>query len=143
MDDAVTPTKTAPSIPPSLRYAAVLAAVLVSVALVSLPGAAAAQALQDPTRPAAGAAVSSAAVPAPAAGPQLQTILAARTPGGRHFAVIDGETVHVGERFRGARVTRIGETEVELRRGNERQVLRLYAQEPAGMTPLGRATAQR
>jgi MSHA biogenesis protein MshK len=45
--------------------------------------------------------------------------------------VIDGETVRLGEQFHGARVTRIGENEVELVRGRERQVLRLYAADSA------------
>jgi MSHA biogenesis protein MshK len=51
-------------------------------------------------------------------------------------AVIDGETVRQGESFRGAKVVRIRENEVELVRGGERQVLRLYAEPAAGMTPV-------
>jgi MSHA biogenesis protein MshK len=47
--------------------------------------------------------------------------------------------VQVGDRVQGARVTRIGDNEVELARGAERQVLRLYAQdESGGMSPAGR-----
>jgi MSHA biogenesis protein MshK len=97
-----------------------------------------AEVLQDPTRPAAGAFVSSAAPGAAANGPRLQSILVGREAGGRHLAVIDGETVRLGEQFHGARVTRIGDNEVELVRGGERQVLRLYAPETAGMTPVRR-----
>jgi MSHA biogenesis protein MshK len=100
-----------------------------------------AEVLQDPTRPAAGAVLGSATPGAAAGGPRLQSILVAREAGGRHLAVIDGETVRLGEQFHGARVTRIGDNEVELVRGGERQVLRLYAQEAAGMTPV-RAPAQ-
>jgi len=113
------------------------------LALMSLLSAgAAAQALDDPTRPPAAAAAGYAAAAAqPSSGPQLQSVLVGRAPGGRHLAVIDGETVRLGEQFRGARVARIGETEVELVRGRERQVLRLYAADAtaAGMTPVARA----
>jgi MSHA biogenesis protein MshK len=84
-----------------------------------------AQGLQDPTRP-----------PAAASGPQLQSILIGRAAGGRHLAVIDGETVRLGDSFHGAKVARIGENEVELVRGGERQVLRLYAQAADGKTPV-------
>jgi MSHA biogenesis protein MshK len=125
MDEALTPAK------------AVKAAAL---ALLFAAGAQAhAQALQDPTRPPAAASISSAREPvAAAAGPRLQSILVAREAGGRHLAVIDGETVRLGEQFHGARVARIGDNEVELVRGGERQVLRLYAQEASGVTPVRR-----
>jgi MSHA biogenesis protein MshK len=95
-----------------------------------------AEVLQDPTRPAPGAFVSTAAPGAAVSGPRLQSILVAREAGGRHLAVIDGETVRLGEQFHGARVSRIGDNEVELVRGGERQVLRLYAEPAAGMTPV-------
>jgi MSHA biogenesis protein MshK len=127
MDEAVTLTKAATR--------------LAALALLFGAAQAHAEVLQDPTRPAAGAFVNSAAPGAVASGPRLQSILVAREPGGRHLAVIDGETVRLGEQFHGARVTRIGDNEVELSRGGERQVLRLYAQEVAGMTPV-RAPAQ-
>jgi len=103
----------------------------------SAPALASAQALQDPTRPPASliaAAAGPAAGTAPA-GPQLQTILIGRAPGGRHLAVIDGETVRPGDDFHGARVTRIADNEVELVRGRERQVLRL-ARDAGGMSPV-------
>jgi MSHA biogenesis protein MshK len=123
MDEALTPAK------------AVKAAAL---ALMFAAGAQAhAQALQDPTRPPAAASISGRETAA-AAGPRLQSILVAREAGGRHLAVIDGETVRLGEQFRGARVARIGDNEVELVRGGERQVLRLYAQEASGVTPVRR-----
>jgi MSHA biogenesis protein MshK len=123
MDEAVTMTKAA--------------------ALVLLFGASCARAevLQDPTRPAAGAFASTAAPGTAISGPRLQSILVGRDAGGRHLAVIDGETVRLGEQFHGARVSRIGDNEVELVRGGERQVLRLYAEPAAGMTPV-RAQAQ-
>ena len=91
-----------------------------------------AQALQDPTRPPAAlmagqGASGQAAAPAVERGPQLQSVLIARQPGGRHVAVIDGETLRLGDSFRGARVARIEQNEVELVRGRTRQVLKLNA----------------
>jgi MSHA biogenesis protein MshK len=112
------------------------AAQLAILALLCNAACAHAEVLQDPTRPAAGAFVSTAAPGAAVSGPRLQSILVAREAGGRHLAVIDGETVRLGEQFHGARVSRIGDNEVVLVRGGERQVLRLYAQEAAGMTPV-------
>jgi len=98
-----------------------------------------AQALRDPTRPPAflvqgGGAGARAAAAAPT-GPRLQSILIARQPGGRHVAVIDGETVRLGDLHRGARVTRMSANEVELVRGSERRVLKLNA--PSGALPAG------
>jgi MSHA biogenesis protein MshK len=125
MDEAVNLTRTAAF---ALLFAAIATA-------------AQAEVLQDPTRPPAAAIASIAAPAAASAGPRLQSILIAREAGGRHLAVIDGETVRLGEQFHGARVTRIGDNEVELVRGAERQVLRLYAQEAPGMTPVRARTA--
>lgn len=93
---------------------------------------ASAQALQDPTRPPAalmaaqGGAAQAAAAPANRA-PQLQSVLISRQPGGRHVAVIDGETLRLGDTYKGARVARIEQNEVELVRGRTRQVLTLNA----------------
>lgn len=99
---------------------------------------AAAQALRDPTRPPAflvpGGAGARAASPA-SNGPQLQSILIARQPGGRHVAVIDGETVRLGDSYKGARVARMTPNEVELVRGSERRVLKLNA--PGNALPAG------
>jgi MSHA biogenesis protein MshK len=109
---------------------------------LALAAAASAQALQDPTRP-PDSMVAGNPASGSAAAPQLQTILIGRAPGGRHLAVIDGETVRPGDSFHGARVARIAENEVELVRGRERQVLRLTAQDDTpGMTP-ARARLQR
>jgi MSHA biogenesis protein MshK len=126
MDEAVTSTGTA----------RVLLRAMLGMLLCAGAGTCAqAQALQDPTRPATGAGTATMAAPGASSGPQLQTILVARDAGGRHLAVIDGQTVRPGDTFQGARVARIGDNEVTLVRGAERQVLRLYAQDAAGMTP--------
>jgi len=111
--------------------------------LLAVAGLASAQALQDPTRPpaalmarqaAAGAGEGASAAAAPVnRAPRLQSVLIARQPGGRHVAVIDGETLRLGDSYKGARVTRIEANEVELSRGNARQVLKLNtAATPAG-----------
>jgi hypothetical protein len=100
-----------------------------------------AQALPDPTRPpaipqrAAPGASSSPAVKMPAAGPVLQSVLISRRAGGRRVAVIDGEPVALGGTFHGAVLVRVAETEVELRRGNQRQVLKLFPADSAMAAP--------
>ncbi|WP_323141385.1 hypothetical protein [Massilia phyllosphaerae] len=109
---------------------------LLAAVLTLAAGAAAAQALQDPMRPPASLMeVTAGSSAAPSAAPQLQTILIGRAPGGRHLAVIDGETLRPGDDFHGARVARIADNEVELVRGRERQVLRLVPPAAGGISP--------
>ena len=98
------------------------ATILAALALTATT--ASAQALLDPTRPPAalGARLDAAAGDGL---PRLQSVLISPRQGGRHVAVIDGETVRLGEHYKGARLARMTQTEVELRRGRERQVLRL------------------
>jgi MSHA biogenesis protein MshK len=88
-------------------------------------GGAQARDLRDPTRPPAQLLSGGGDAPAAAGVPQLQSVLIGREPGGRRVAVIDGETVRLGETFRGARLVRMTQDEVELARGRERQVLKL------------------
>jgi MSHA biogenesis protein MshK len=117
-----------------MRRAAPLACMLAAcLAAFLTPGAAIAAAsasvLQDPTRPPAALSAAPAGAVQIEAAPSLQSVQVGRAADhaqGRS-AVIDGESVRVGERFRGARVVRIADNEVELERGRERQVLRLYA----------------
>jgi len=110
---------------------------LLATVLALAAGGAAAQALQDPTRPPANLmAALPGPVAAPSAAPQLQTILIGRAPGGRHLAVIDGETVRPGDDFHGARVARIADNEVELVRGRARQVLHLVPPASGGISPV-------
>ncbi|MFC5460622.1 hypothetical protein [Massilia niabensis] len=108
---------------------------------------ASAQPLQDPTRPpasvlarqpgAGGTAGLAAAAPEKRA-PRLQSVLIARQPGGRHIAVVDGETLRLGELYKGARVTRIEQNAVELTRGRARQVLTLHAPATPGASGIER-----
>lgn len=126
-----------------IRRATILvrAGVVLALAWTTAAGA---QELRDPTRPPATLAAMANTPNATSAGPQLQTILIGRGAGGRQLAVIDGETVQLGDTFHGARVARIGDDEVVLARGRERQTLRLYVQDAAagasrGMTPATKA----
>lgn len=96
---------------------------------------ASAQALQDPTRPPAAlmaVAKGGAGAPVVHEGPRLQSILAARTPGGRHVAVIDGQTVRPGDMFKGSRVEHMTQTEVVLSKDGKKQVLKLFPATVAG-----------
>lgn len=90
-------------------------------------------ALRDPTRPPA-VLSAPAAMPGRAASSapqqQLQSVLISLRAGGRRVAVIDGKTLREGDRVDGALVESIRPTEVVLRRGNQRQVLKLF-QPPA------------
>ena len=106
---------------------------LAFAALASLALASAVQAqtgaMPDPTRPPGslsvpGARVGEAGVPG--AQPQVQSILISLRAGGRRVAVIDGKTVRQGQRIGGAVVESIHATQVVLRRGNQRQVLKLF-----------------
>jgi MSHA biogenesis protein MshK len=118
----------------TVNAAVTRAALLLLVACAVASTFASAQPLQDPTRPPAsliarqegGAGAGGSATSAPEKrAPQLQSVLIARQPGGRHIAVIDGETLRLGDLYKGARVARIAQHEVELVRGRTRQVLKL------------------
>lgn len=103
---------------------------LAGAALLAAGGAARAQDdAGDPTRPPAvlSAPPANQGQSASAAGaPQLQSILVSLRPGGRRVAVIDGKTLRQGERIGGAVVESIRATEVVLRKGNQKQVLKLF-----------------
>jgi MSHA biogenesis protein MshK len=125
-----------------MKRATPLSTTAALAALLALAGAAngaavaipeTAQRLPDPTRPPAAALQAPPGTGAAAADvlPQLQSVMLGAA-GSQRIAVIDGQSVRVGERFRGARVVRIADSEVELQRGRERQVLHLYVQDSAG-----------
>jgi len=82
------------------------------------------QELTDPTRPPASIAAPQ-ALPGEKLNtpPELQSVLISPT---RRVAVIDGQTVALGEKFGEARVVRIAEDEVVLRNGQDQQVLKLF-----------------
>lgn len=97
---------------------------LVGAAVLAGAGAAFAQGLGDPTRPPLAGDAADAAANAANAAPatRLHSILLSR---GRKLAVIDGQMVPLGGMIGDAKLVRISESEVALRRGEETEVLRL------------------
>jgi MSHA biogenesis protein MshK len=100
-------------------------------ALFAIAACAQAQSMQDPTRPALAGASDGESGAAPA-GPQLESVLIARHPGGRNLAVINGDTVRQGDTYKGARVARITHSSVELVRGKDREVLQMSPPDETG-----------
>jgi MSHA biogenesis protein MshK len=97
--------------------------------VLSLP--ALAQVVGDPTLPPPSMQAPGAVAPVVAPTlPELQSILVSREAGGRRVAVISGEMVRQGGRYRGAVVESVGETSVVLRRGRTRETLRLFQGRP-------------
>lgn len=95
---------------------------IMATATVAAMGGAQAQALTDPTRPPSTLSGSPAA-PEEAAGTQLQSILLSS---GRKVAVINGTMVPLGGMVGEARVVKITETEVVLKKGEDTEVLKMY-----------------
>ena len=94
-----------------------------AAALAALPlSIAQAQVLVDPTRPPTSVARPGAVEEAPPAS-QLQSILISNR---RRLAVINGNTVALGDKIGEARVVKITETEVVLKTGEETEVLKMY-----------------
>jgi MSHA biogenesis protein MshK len=85
---------------------------------------AAAQGFADPTRPPYGGAGGDVRE-TPVAGPELQSVLISPT---RNVAVINGQTVPLGGKFRDATLTRITASGVELRNGSRVEKLSLFPQ---------------
>lgn len=88
------------------------------VALLAMP--ATAGSLPDPT------ALPSTQAPDGGDDQQAWTLTAIKLSRKQKIAVIDGQEVAVGGRYRDARVVRISESEVVLRRGRDTTVLKLY-----------------
>lgn len=87
-----------------------------------------AQSLADPTRPPdaplAGPDGAASAANTASAAPQLQSVLVSSS--GRRVAVINGQTVRVGDKVGNASVAGIDGNSVLLRRGKALETLRLY-----------------
>lgn len=81
------------------------------------------QALVDPTRPPADTGRGEPARDEPDSEARVQSILLSPT---RKLAVIDGETVLLGGKHRGARLISITPTQVVLRDGETQRVLKLH-----------------
>ena len=96
----------------------------VLAAAAASPAAAAQGGLPDPTRPPAAASAEDGAAQVAKSAPRLQSVLISAE---RRIAVIDGRTVSLGGRIDDALVVAITETGVTLRRGDQTEVLPLYA----------------
>lgn len=96
------------------------------VCLLIACGVAGAQTLNDPTQPPP----ESRLLPAGEAeivvsrGPVLQSVLIGSN--GRQVAVIDGQTVRKGEKFKGATLVQVSKNQVVLQNGKNKQVLTLF-----------------
>lgn len=97
-----------------------MAARLILLALLAALASPAVAVLPDPTAPPSARAADG------AAGQVLLPLTAIKRVGNRHVAIIGGQEVAVGGRYQDARVIRISESEVVLRRGQETVVLKLY-----------------
>lgn len=118
---------------------ALLACLPAIVGLVLLPASAQAQTLPDPTRPALGASQSGTVEESPG-GPQLQSVLISPR---RKLAVINGQTLHVGESFGNAVVVKISAQEVVLKSGGELQVLKLFPGVEKRKSSAGKVASQK
>ncbi len=109
-----------------------LCTVLLAAALASTPAFAQQGALPDPTRPPSSvlSPVSPAGQLAAPGVPQVQSILVSTRPGGRRIAVINGKTLRRGDRVGGAVLETIEPTYVVLRRGSQKQILKLFRSAP-------------
>jgi hypothetical protein len=103
----------------------VLIETLAACALALAAGAACGESLSDPTRPPAEFHLGTGpARPAEASGGLvLQSVLI--FPDARS-AIISGEFVLLGQKIRGQRLVKVGETEVVLLNGAERRILKLF-----------------
>lgn len=99
-----------------------LSCTMTAAVIVAMAGAQA-QALTDPTRPPAAAGATLGAQDEAPPGTQLQSVLISK---GRRLAVINGNTVALGGMVGEARVVKITETEVVLKKGEETEVLKMY-----------------
>ncbi len=93
--------------------------------------------LVDPTRPPSASPV---AADTEAGAPLLQSVLLSPT---RKLAVIGGETVPLGGKYRDATLVRITETEVVLKTGEQTETLRLFPSIEKKPVPGKAAPAQR
>jgi MSHA biogenesis protein MshK len=94
------------------------------IALCAAAGGAAAQAINDPTRPPAGFAVGDPEVAGEGGGGAvLQSVMI--SPSGR-AAIINGEMVKLGQKYGDAVLIRVAESEVTLKSSTGTQVLKMY-----------------
>ena len=102
-----------------------VALTLLAAAICTAP--ALAQTLLDPTQPPPEARLGTpgAADLAPVrSGPQLQSVLLGNH--GRQVAVIDGQSLQVGDKINGATLVKVRQDHVVLQRGRAQQILKLF-----------------
>jgi MSHA biogenesis protein MshK len=105
-----------------LRY---IVAVACGLTLTAMATFATAASLPDPTQPPAALIATGNGNDEGVAAqrPLLQSVMISPA---RRVAIISGQTVALGGLYQGARLVRVGETEVVLRSGNETQTLKLF-----------------
>lgn len=91
--------------------------------LFILAASASAEVLVDPTRPPTALIPAQALASGEMTGPVLQSVLVSQ---GRKVAIISGKEVRENDKFNDARVVRITDTEVVLRKGRQVQTLKLF-----------------
>lgn len=82
--------------------------------------------LPDPTQPSGSQGYQDAGDGGNVGLPKLQSVLISPTAKGRRLAIINGQTLRIGEKLGGAVLIRISETEVALRNGQNVQVVKLF-----------------
>lgn len=103
--------------------------------LLTYAGAVHSEQLPDPTRPPDQ--IGYAPSQTTSSGPVLQSVLISPQ---RRVAIISGKTVKVGDKFGGAHVMSISESEVVLRNGKEMQTLKLFPDVHKRLTSIGAST---
>ena len=96
---------------------------LTLMGLLVVAASSSAEVLVDPTRPPTALIPAHVLAAGETTGPVLQSVLVSR---GRRIAIISGKEVRVNDKFNGARVVRISDTEVVLRSGKQVQTLKLF-----------------
>ena len=105
------------------RHSMVVAGLLAALGMGNMQRAAA-ETLQDPTRPPTATTLPTGDSAAPVvSGPQLQSI---RLGGARSSAIISGQRVSLGERYGGAQLVKISENQVVLQGSSGMQTLTLF-----------------
>jgi MSHA biogenesis protein MshK len=95
-------------------------------AAAALSAAVCAEGLNDPTRPPAGFDVAASGAKAAEHAPAPLVLESVLIHPDSRTAIISGERLTLGQKIRGLRLVRIGETEVVLLDGGERRTLKLY-----------------
>ena len=96
------------------------------LAAAALSAAACAEGLSDPTRPPSGFNLAVTGAKPEESAPAALVLESVLIHPDLRTAIISGERLMLGQKIRGMRLVRIGETEVVLLEGGERRTLKLY-----------------